>query len=127
MQLDPQTIGNLELFGGGRWGTKTSSLFTILDKTFTSMGSRLLKKWIARPLIDINDLTLRQNVVEWFTENSSPRRELKDLLRSITDLERLSVKIRNRIAAPRDLTSIGETLEVVPAIRTILKNSNRPF
>ena len=127
MQLDPQTIGNLELFGGGRWGTKNSSLFTILDKTFTAMGSRLLKKWIARPLIDINDLTLRQNVVEWFTKNSSTRRDIKDLLQSITDLERLSIKIRNRIAAPRDLTSIGGTLEVVPAIRNILSNSTNSY
>lgn len=124
MQLDPQTIVNLELFGGGRWGTKTSSLFTTLNKTFTAMGSRLLKKWIARPLIDINDLTLRQNIVEWFTENSSARHDLKDLLRSITDLERLSVKIRNKRVSPRDLTSIGETLEIVPMIRNILKNSN---
>ena len=120
MVLDKQTLHNLELFQSGRWGDQSNSLFTILNKTFTPMGSRLLKEWISRPLITIEALKERQKAVEWFYTNSKSREKVRTLLKRISDIERLINKIKSSSANPNDLIAIKESLATVPKIKEIL-------
>ena len=120
MVLDRQTAHNLELFQSGRWGDQSNSLFTILNKTFTPMGSRLLKEWISRPLITIEALNERQKAVEWFYTNSKSREKVRTLLKRISDIERLINKIKSGSANPNDLIAIKESLATVPKIKEIL-------
>ncbi|HAV10171.1 MAG TPA: DNA mismatch repair protein MutS, partial [Dehalococcoidia bacterium] len=116
MALDAHTRRNLELFTNARWGDNRSTLLSIIDATKTSMGSRLLKKWLGQPLLDIDELARRQNVVEWFCDHTVNRHKIVTLLSSISDLERLVNRIRSFIAGPRDLIGLRIGLERVPEI-----------
>ena len=123
MVLDRQTVHNLELFQSGRWGDQGTSLFTILNKTFTSMGTRLLREWIRRPLIEIKTLNERQKAVGWFYTNSRSREKVRKLLKNISDIERLINKIKSGLVSPNELISLKESLSAVPKIKEILIDS----
>jgi DNA mismatch repair protein MutS len=86
MVLDGQTIRNLELFQGGRWGEVGNSLLSIIDLTRTAMGGRLLKNWLGHPLLDLAVLDRRQEAVAWFYENSLAKQKIVSLLADIADL-----------------------------------------
>lgn len=123
MVVDEQTRRNLELFNGGRWDSKSASLYSILDQTSTPMGSRMLKRWIGQPLLKIDTLTSRQDAVEWFTESIFRRNNSVDLLKSMSDLERLATKVTGGNATPRDLSGISKTLEIIPKLCEFLKTN----
>ncbi len=123
MVLDEQTRRNLELFYGGRWGSKNASLYSVLDQTSTPMGSRMLKRWIGQPLLEIDKLISRQDAVEWFTESIFRRNNAADLLKSMSDLERLTTKVTGRTATPRDLLGISNTLAAIPKLCELLKTN----
>lgn len=120
MVLDRQTSHNLELFQSGRWGDQDTSLFTVLNKTFTPMGSRLLREWISRPLIEIKPLERRQKTVDWFYSNSTARQKVALVLRRISDIERLINKTKSGSATPNDLIAIKESLAEIPKIKEVL-------
>ncbi len=124
MLLDAQTRQNLELFVSARQGTSTGSLISVLDMTSTSMGGRLLKKWLGQPLIDIKQIQRRQEAVESLFQNTVLRHKLAWLLRDIPDLERLINRVRGGTAAPRDLTALCSGLEKVNMIREELGKSS---
>ncbi|MAT08798.1 MAG: DNA mismatch repair protein MutS [Chloroflexi bacterium] len=126
MVLDRQTSHNLELFQSGRWGDQDTSLFTVLNKTFTPMGARLLREWISRPLIEIKPLEERQKKVEWFYTNSQGRQKVGSLLRRISDIERLINKTKSGSANPNDLIAIRESLAKIPKIKEILVDKTVP-
>ena len=126
MVLDRQTSHNLELFQSGRWGDQDTSLFTVLNKTFTPMGARLLREWISRPLIEIKPLEERQKKVEWFYKNSQGRQKVGSLLRRISDIERLINKTKSGSANPNDLIAIRESLAKIPKIKEILVDKTVP-
>ena len=126
MVLDRQTSHNLELFQSGRWGDQDTSLFTVLNKTFTPMGARLLREWISRPLIEIKPLEERQKKVEWFYTNSQGRQKVGSLLRRISDIERLINKTKSGSANPNDLIAIRESLAKIPKIKEILVDKSVP-
>ena len=126
MVLDRQTRNNLELFQSGRWGDQKTSLFAILNHTLTPMGARLLREWISRPLVDINELIERQNAVEWFYINTQSREKVRTLLKRISDIERLINKIKSGSANPNDLIGIKESLSTVPRIKDVLMDSSEP-
>lgn len=126
MVLDRQTRNNLELFQSGRWGDQKTSLFAILNHTLTPMGARLLREWISRPLVDINELIERQNAVEWFYINTQSREKVRTLLKRISDIERLINKIKSGSANPNDLIGIKESLSTVPKIKDVLMDSSEP-
>ena len=126
MVLDRQTSHNLELFQSGRWGDQDTSLFTVLNKTFTPMGARLLREWISRPLIEIKPLEERQKKVEWFYTNSQGREKVGALLRRISDIERLINKTKSGSANPNDLIAIRESLAKIPKIKEILVDKTIP-
>jgi len=87
--LDGQTIRNLELFQGGRWGETGHSLLSVIDLSKTAMGGRLLKNWLGHPLLDLAILNQRQDAVAWFHQDSLARQRVISLLSDIADLERL--------------------------------------
>jgi len=120
MILDDQTRKNLELFAGGRWDSKEASLFSILNRTSTPMGGRMLKRWLGQPLLDLDELIKRQESVDWFSTDPLRRDKMTSLLKAMSDLERLSTKVLNGNATPRDLSGISKSLGVVPAITQLL-------
>ncbi|MDD5038447.1 MAG: DNA mismatch repair protein MutS, partial [Dehalococcoidales bacterium] len=89
MALDEQTQSNLELFRSSRYGTVEDSLLSIIDLTKTAMGSRLLKRWLGQPLLDINELVKRQDTIGWFGSNTLARNQMIVLLGKMADLERV--------------------------------------
>ena len=120
MVLDAQTRRNLELYEGGRWGAANASLLSVLDATKTSMGGRLLRRWLGQPLLDVEQLVRRQDAVEWFHRSALRRERVVMLLEAVSDIERLMNKVRGRNATPRDLVSLASSLDAAPKIKAIL-------
>ena len=120
MVLDPQTRRNLELFEGGRWGDPKASLLSVLDETHTSMGGRLLRRWLGQPLLEVAALVRRQEAVEWSHRSALRRGRVASLLESVSDLERLINRVRGNTATPRDLVALGRSLETGPQLRSVL-------
>ena len=116
MTLDYQTRRNLELFQGGRWGSAGLSLFSTIDLTRTPMGGRLLRRWLGQPLLDIGELTGRQDAVGFFHSNLMRRENTLALLSRITDLERVLNRIRTGVASPRELLGLKASLEAAAGL-----------
>jgi DNA mismatch repair protein MutS len=120
MTLDGQTIRNLELFQGGRWGEAGNSLLSIIDLTKTAMGGRLLKNWLGHPLLDLVILNRRQEAVAWFRQNSLARQKVISLLSDIADLERLVNRVSSGRVMPRELIALRSSLEKIPGLKTAI-------
>ena len=120
MTLDTQTRRSLELFESGRWGESGASLFSVLDRTKTAMGGRLLRRWIGQPLLDLGELGERQDAVSWAFRSALRRERVVMLLEDVADLERLVNRVRGLSASPRDLVSIAASLEAAPKMRAVL-------
>ena len=118
MFLDFSTIRNLELFPTQE---RPHSLFTVLNRTHTSMGARLLKNWITRPLLKVDQIKQRSDVVEELVESQELLKRLGVLLEQVSDLFRLTGKIGYGKANPRDLLNLMNSLDIVPSIRKVLK------
>ncbi|HEY91760.1 MAG TPA: DNA mismatch repair protein MutS, partial [Dehalococcoidia bacterium] len=123
MALDTQTQNNLELFRSAT-GVKAGSLLSVIDLTSTSMGGRLLKRWLSQPLFDIDQLVKRQDSVAWFHKNALPRNQVITLLKRISDLERLINRIGSNIANPHELVALRRSLEVVPELRETIDSGD---
>ncbi len=120
MVLDPQTRRNLELFEGGRWGDTSASLLSVLDRTRTAMGGRVLRSWVGQPLRDMDELVQRQESVEWFHRSALRRERIIALLDSVSDIQRVLNRIRGFGATPRDLIALAASLETAPYLKEIL-------
>jgi DNA mismatch repair protein MutS len=120
MTLDGQTIRNLELFQGGRWGETGNSLLSIIDLTKTAMGGRLLKNWLGHPLLDLAMLNRRQEAVARFYQESLARQKVVSLLSDISDLERLVNRVTGGRVMPRELIALRSSLEKVPDLRAAM-------
>ncbi len=116
--LDPVTVRNLELveplFAGEN---KESTLFSVVNATSTGMGSRLLRRRMLRPSIDVAQIEARLDAVEELLSATIVRSEIRKLLGGILDIERLLAKITIGTAGPRDVLALGRSLEVVPALK----------
>jgi DNA mismatch repair protein MutS len=122
MTLDHTTIKNLELVRNLRDGRLKDSLLEVIDATVTSIGGRLLKNWLLQPLIDEEAINIRLDAVEEWRGKTVERQELRDRLKGIFDLERLTGKISLAVAHPRDLVSLKRSLQQLPGIRNVLKD-----
>ena len=120
--LDATTLKNLEVVKSLRDGSKKDTLFDILDCTRTPMGSRLLKRRLENPLLDVAAINRRLDAVEELKKNFTLRRNLRDTLKEIYDLERLMTKIEIGSANARDLTALKISLKTLPRIFNLLKN-----
>jgi DNA mismatch repair protein MutS len=126
MLLDAQTRRNLELFQSSRQGTVAGSLLSVIDLTRTPMGGRLLKRWLGYPLLDVGQLTERQDAVDRFHGNNIARSRLIELLHHIGDLERLVNRVRGGHANPKELVALRRSLDVVPEVNTVLVEAGAP-
>jgi len=122
MALDPATRRNLELVAGPSGGLHFS-LLSVIDQTLTPMGSRLLARWLNQPLVDLPRLSARQDAVTLLYRNEGLRGELRGLLKGMADLERLTNRVLQGIAGPRDLNALRNALLVVPGIRAAFEQS----
>jgi DNA mismatch repair protein MutS len=122
--LDKFTIRNLELYHSNHENGK--SLIQVIDKTVTPMGSRLLKRWLALPLKNINAINERLEAVEYFAKHSDGRDELIDMLKQVGDLERLISKVAAFKVNPRELVHLKKSLLVISNIRDKIKSSSNP-
>jgi DNA mismatch repair protein MutS len=120
MVLDPFTRRNLELTETIRTRKVEGSLLGILDRTVTAMGARQIRSWLAQPLLDPVRLNARLDAVESLTGQEALRVELRDTLKQIADLERLTNRIIIGKAGPRDLLGLRASLEAIPPMQTLL-------
>ncbi|MDD4873606.1 MAG: DNA mismatch repair protein MutS, partial [Dehalococcoidales bacterium] len=124
MALDTTTQGNLELFRSGLSGMIEGSLLSVIDLSKTSMGGRMLKRWVGQPLLDLNELTIRQDAIGWFFDNNLVRKQVILLLSDISDLERLTNRIRGNIALPQELITLKRSLDLIPNLIKILESTD---
>lgn len=123
MQLDFATKRNLEITFTMQEGTREGSLISILDKTETAMGGRMLKKWITAPLRKLEPILQRQECVNELYENKSLRKNLKNELKEIGDLERLISRVCTGRATPREIVNVKLSLKKIPLLKQLLDQS----
>lgn len=123
MLLDFSTKRNLEITFTMQDGDREGSLISILDKTETSMGGRMLKKWITSPLRKLEPILKRQECVEELANNKTLRKNLQNELKEIGDLERLTSKVCTGRVNPRELVSLKSSLKKIPLIKQLLDQS----
>ena len=120
LELDPVARRNLELTETLRGKEKKGSLLWVLDKTRTAMGGRLLRSWLERPLLDPVAISRRLEAVGWLVDHPVEREELGQVLREITDLERLISRVVYGTAGARDLVSLAAGLDKLPLLQNLL-------
>ncbi|RDW17765.1 DNA mismatch repair protein MutS [Oceanobacillus chungangensis] len=120
LSLDMYSKRNLELTETIIKKGKHGSLLWVLDQTVTAMGSRLLKKWLERPLLDKQRIEDRLNVVDAFYQRFMERDTLRDTLKSVYDLERLAGRIAFGNVNARDLLQLKQSLEKIPELKATL-------
>jgi len=125
MLLDNNTIKNLEIVqSSNRNNSREGTLLSVLDQTVTPMGGRLLKRWIEEPLIDIEKINLRLDSVEELFNDFKGRSDLRNALKGIYDLERLSSKLVYQNINAKDLLSIKVSIERLPKIKDLISKYN---
>lgn len=124
LQMSHTVRNNLELTASAKTGKKMGSLFWVLDKTHTAMGGRLLKQWLARPLLSVEELTKRQEMVQALLDGYFTRENVNDALKCVYDLERLTGRIAFGNVNARELLQLAHSLQAVPSILSSLKESD---
>ena len=122
LELDIYSKRNLELVETLRLKERTYSLLWLLDKTKTAMGARLLRNSIEQPLINIDEINTRLDMISEFNDNAISREELREYLGPIYDIERLISKISYKSAIPRDLIAFRQSLSLLPHLKYILSS-----
>lgn len=122
MILDSSTRKNLELVETLREKNKYGSLLWAVDKTKTNMGARLIKNWICQPLKNVSDILARQNSVSELIEKEYVRYALSEHLEKIYDIQRLSTRMSNGSASPKDFVSLKLSLSILPQILEVTQD-----
>lgn len=122
MIMDASTVKNLELVKNLRDAHRSGSLLDAVDYTVSSMGGRLLRSWLLHPVLDLEEITARQDAVEECLEQTIPRQEIRELLDGVFDLERLTGKISLDAASPKDIVSLKKTLVLLPQIHALIES-----
>jgi len=115
MWIDPSAVQNLELFRGPD-GRKTGTLLSVVDRTLTAAGGRMLARWLASPLLNLEEIHRRQEAVEELSQASVVRDELSASLRRVLDIERLLGRLAIGQGFPRDLAALRGSLQEMPAL-----------
>ena len=123
MSLDINARRNLELTEKMRDKSKKGTLLWVLDKTSTSMGGRLLRRWINDPLIDVNEINKRLNSVKELKNSIILKGDIIDSLKKVYDIERLAGKIAYGNANGRDLISLKNSVKQLPEVKEILSKT----
>ena len=120
--IDYQTKKNLEIIHTQRENKYVGSLLWSIDRTYTCMGARCLRSWIDFPLINIKEISKRQNIIKNFIESKNIRNAIQNLLRAMGDLERLAGRAWAGQASARDLIAISEGLKRLPRLRSAIES-----
>ncbi len=126
LHIDPTTLKNLEVVEAADGG-RSGSLLHVIDRTVTSMGGRLLRAWLLRPLLSLERIQDRLDAVEEFAFRNTERAKVRDLFKSVQDIERLVGRAALGIAGPRDLVSLRQSIAVVPRLRLLLEDMQAPL
>jgi DNA mismatch repair protein MutS len=124
--IDPTTLKHLEIVeavAGGRPG----SLLDEIDRTVTAMGSRLLRAWLLRPLIALEAIRGRLDAVEELAYRTTDRGKLREALKGVQDLERLTSRIALGSAGPRDFVGLRQSLAAIPRVRVLSNECQAPL
>ncbi len=123
MVLDAETRRNLELTETLRDNKPEGSLLGVLDRTKTPMGKRMLRSWVNKPLLDLEQINARLDAVEFFHKNGVLRQNLELTLAELHDLERIVGRLNNGSARPGDLVALREDLRAIPSLKALLPAS----
>ena len=123
MTLDLQTKRNLEIISSMQDGTLNGSLLQVMDRTRNSMGARLIRRWLQRPLKRVEDIQIRLDAVEELAELKTVREGLSELLSGINDLERSLSRIATFRTIPREVRQLGFSLSVIPRLKEQLRDT----
>ena len=126
LTIDPTTLRNLNVIEGADGG-RAGSLLHEIDRTVTSMGGRLLRAWLLRPLLSLERIQDRLDAVEEFAFRSTERAKVQDTLKSVHDMERLVARAALGTAGPRDLVALRQSLAAVPRVRMHLQELRAPL
>lgn len=118
--LDQTTLRNLEVLRNVRDGGRENTLVSVLDRTLTPMGARLLKKWLTEPLLDMAEIRRRHDAVQELVSKTVARRSISAVLKEVRDLERLIARVAYGNANARDLVAIRASLAAVPRLKEVL-------
>ena len=124
MSLDINARRNLEITEKMRDKSKKGTLLWVLDKTSTSMGGRLLRRWLNDPLIDVKEIQERLEAVKELKDNMILRGDVTENLKKVYDIERLSGKMAYGNANARDMITLKNSLEKLPAVKQVLSQCN---
>jgi DNA mismatch repair protein MutS len=124
--IDPITLKHLEVVAGSEGGPQGSLLHEI-DRTITSMGGRVLRGWLLRPLCVLERIRDRLDAVEELAFRSTERGKFRDTLKAVHDLERLVARAALGTAGPRDLVSLRQSIAAVPRVRMVLEGIQAPL
>ena len=124
MELDIDARRNLELTETLRSKEKKGSLLWVLDKTHTPMGSRMLRSWLEKPLLDAAEIGRRHTAVEELVSSTICRGELAEALKDVTDLERVSARIVTGTVNCRDLLGLARGLRALPQVKKQLEQAD---
>ena len=124
--VDATTLRNLEVLEAVDGGP-TGSLLVEIDRTMTSMGGRLLRAWLLRPLVALERIQDRLDAVEELAFRSTERAKLRETLKTIHDVERLVARASLGIAGPRDLVALRQSIATVPRVRMLLSDQQSPL
>ncbi|PMB03349.1 DNA mismatch repair protein MutS [Fischerella thermalis CCMEE 5198] len=127
MIVDHQTRRNLEITQTVRDGSFHGSLLWALDRTSTAMGSRALRRWLLQPLLDIKGIRARQDTIQELVENTPLRQDLRQLLRQIYDLERLTGRAGSGRANAKDLVALADSVSKLPELALLVMDTASPF
>lgn len=123
MKLDISARRNLELTKSMMSGEKRHSLLWVVDKTKTAMGKRMIRNWIERPLMSVNQITKRQNAIGELADNPIKRDKIRNSLAGISDIERLTSRIAYGTANAKELKALQNTLKRLPEIKAEVAES----
>lgn len=125
--LDHQSRRNLEIIQTVRDGTFHGSLIWALDRTSTAMGGRALRRWLLQPLLNIKGIIARQDTIAELIENLNLRQDIRDILKSIYDLERLSGRIGAGTANAKDLLGLAASLVKLVELSMLVSNGKSAY
>ncbi|MFL2665861.1 MAG: DNA mismatch repair protein MutS [Flavobacteriaceae bacterium] len=123
--MDRFTMSNLELLKSN--SKDGISLLDVIDKTSTPMGGRMLKRWIIHPIIDLKELEFRYGCVNYYLKNNNHSDDVRSILKSFSDLERIMAKVATSKISPRELVQLKHNLNSIKPLKDLLDSSNNKF
>lgn len=122
--LGEDCLRNLEITRNMRDGGRRGTLLEILDHTHTAMGARLLRRWLERPLADVNRIIQRQDGIEELVGHTTELSRLEEMLEQVFDFERILSRIEANTTSPKDLLALKASLGMIPEIKQLLSGSS---